>query len=454
MSISSATSRNDYTGNGATSVYSYNFRIFAQTDLLVTKRLISTGVETVLALTTDYTVSGVGDAAGGSVTLVAGALASTYELTIRRVRPLTQTTDIRNQGSFLPETHEDAFDHQVMLAQQLEDEISRSLTLPETFSSSEINTELPAPVATRVIGWNSTATGLANYAAVGSAAVSGFIETLLDDASATVARTTLDAQQEIHSLTQDTDPAANDFLLTRDVSASADKKVLVSDILKVSTIQSKTTTYQVLITDDVILADASAGSFTVTLPAVATSTGKRFRIINLTNDLSKLVTISPNLKGASRALNTRYEAIEVMSDGSIYHVLTHDCDTDWDSYVPAITQLGTVSGISFFSRRIGDSYQVMGKFTTGPSGLGATEVRIPFRANITSDSTKLPATTQTCGIFESANGGANNYVLLVEPSVTYFTYARGNLTKAVGTAINVSEEEHIFGTVPIANWWA
>ncbi len=162
MSLSSTTARNDYTGNGSTAVYSYIFKILAATDLKVTKRDTS-NVETLLVLNTDYTVTGVGFASGGSITLTAGNLPTGYKLTIRRVRPLTQTTDIRNQGPFYPEIHEDAFDHQVMLAQQQQDEIDRAIKLPETVTG--VSTELPVPTALHWFRWNSLGTALENVTA-------------------------------------------------------------------------------------------------------------------------------------------------------------------------------------------------------------------------------------------------------------------------------------------------
>lgn len=154
MSLSSTNNRNDYVGNGNVDTYAYSFRIFDETDLLVTVRNTS-DVETTLVLTTDYTVTGVGDAGGGNVVLVnsgqawldgGGDLLTNYALTIRRVRPLTQTTDIRNQGSFFPETHEDSFDHAIMIAQQLDETLDRSTTLPETIAASEFDNTLPTDI--------------------------------------------------------------------------------------------------------------------------------------------------------------------------------------------------------------------------------------------------------------------------------------------------------------------
>jgi hypothetical protein len=142
MTIASTSSRNTYVGNGTAATYSYTFRIFDDSDLLVVVRNTS-GVETTLDLNDDYSVSGVGNIGGGSITLTAGNLTSGYTLAIRRVRPLTQETDLRNEGAFYPEVHEDAFDHQVMLSQQLSDEILRSIKLPETLLAADFDTTLP-----------------------------------------------------------------------------------------------------------------------------------------------------------------------------------------------------------------------------------------------------------------------------------------------------------------------
>ena len=130
MTVASSTNRVDYTGNGSTTVFSFTFRIFAATDLVVTKA-DADGVETVLTLNTDYTVTGVGSYSGGTVT-ISPALSSDYDLTIQRVLPLTQETDLRNQGQFFAETHEDVFDRMSMINQQLQEQLDRAAKLPVT----------------------------------------------------------------------------------------------------------------------------------------------------------------------------------------------------------------------------------------------------------------------------------------------------------------------------------
>ena len=171
MSISSVTNRVSYTGNGAVDTYDYTFRIFTNTDLLVVVKNTSTNVETTLTLTTDYTVTGVGSGSGGTVVLVNasqawldgdGDLATGYTITIRRKVPLTQTTDIRNQGDFFPEAHEDEFDKSRMIDQQQQDEIDRGIKLTEGVLASNFDPTLPADIGTSnvTIKVNSAGTGL------------------------------------------------------------------------------------------------------------------------------------------------------------------------------------------------------------------------------------------------------------------------------------------------------
>lgn len=152
MTISSTTNRNTYTGNDSTGTFTYNYRIFSNTDLLVTVKNSSTNAETTLVLTTDYTVTGVGNASGTIVLVDANQawlgtnnqLNTGYTITVRRVRPITQTTDIRNQGEFYPETHEDAFDHHVMIDLQQQDELDRAMKLSETVTSSDFDATIPS----------------------------------------------------------------------------------------------------------------------------------------------------------------------------------------------------------------------------------------------------------------------------------------------------------------------
>lgn len=161
MTVQSTINRNAYLGTGTPGPFAYGFRIFDATNLLVMVRDALTDLETTLAYIVDYSVTGVGNRTGGTVVLVE-ALAAGNTLSIRRALPLVQSADIRNQGEFFAQTHEDAFDYAMMVAQALNDGIGRSIRLPETVDPLVVNPTLPVPEASKAIVWNVAGTGLSN----------------------------------------------------------------------------------------------------------------------------------------------------------------------------------------------------------------------------------------------------------------------------------------------------
>lgn len=195
--VTTTAPRNSYIGTGTTATYSYTFRIFDATDLLVIQSDVAGNVGT-LTYPTNYTVTGVGKAAGGTITLTAGVLGSGEQLSIKFNRTPRQSTDLRNQGSFLAETHESKFDELTRYIQALEEKVSRSLKQPDQETGTASSATLPAAAnrASRFMAWDGSGNPIA---AAGTSAsltpVSVFINTLLDDASASVARTTLDASK-------------------------------------------------------------------------------------------------------------------------------------------------------------------------------------------------------------------------------------------------------------------
>lgn len=117
MTVSTQVSRNEYTGNGATTQYDFTFRILDKSHLLVQTLDTSESIVT-LTLGTDYTVTGVNRYNGGKVVLTS-ALPAGYKISIERSTPVTQEASIRNQGGFFPEIHEDAFDKLTMIIQRM-----------------------------------------------------------------------------------------------------------------------------------------------------------------------------------------------------------------------------------------------------------------------------------------------------------------------------------------------
>lgn len=156
MTVSSAVAKSGpYTGNDDF-IFAYNFRVFADAEILVTTVVIATGVEEELTLTTDYTVQDAGDPTG-TITLTVGTfptgLPSTKKLVVSRNMDFLQEIDFENQGGFFPDTHEDGLDRLKMEVQQLQEEMDRSIKVNVTSETTpddlldDINTSVAAAAA-------------------------------------------------------------------------------------------------------------------------------------------------------------------------------------------------------------------------------------------------------------------------------------------------------------------
>ncbi|MEM5523819.1 glycosyl hydrolase family 28-related protein [Enterobacter hormaechei] len=133
MTVSTVVDHNDYTGNGVTTSFPYTFRIFKKTDLSVSVIDLSENI-TVLVLDTDYTVTNAGGYNGGNVVLTT-PLATGWKISIARDLEPTQETDLRNQGKFFAEVHEDAFDKLTMLIQQVGSMFRLALRKPSSIAN-------------------------------------------------------------------------------------------------------------------------------------------------------------------------------------------------------------------------------------------------------------------------------------------------------------------------------
>lgn len=286
MSFSSTNSRNNYLGNNTTDTYSYTFYIFNQADLLVTVRDTS-DVETTLALTTDYTVTGVGSDTGGTIVLTAGNLATGYTLAIRRVMDITQETDIRNQGAFYPEVHEDQFDKGIMISQQQQDELDRSVKLPETIDPTDFNGNLPAELVGSI---NTTimtnATGDGWEVGPTSSDISG----ASGSASAAAASAAAAAASETAAA-----GSASAAALSASAAATSAAAAQWTDVQYLTFASSPFTVTDVM-AGTLFEVDASGGAVTINLPAISalTLSGAWSIGIKKTDSSANAVTASRN----------------------------------------------------------------------------------------------------------------------------------------------------------------
>jgi hypothetical protein len=136
MTVSSTTSRNQYTATSGQTVFPYSFEIFDKDDVAVLQN------GTLLSEGTNYTVSGVGNNSGGNITLVVGATAGDV-LTIYRDMAYQRLTDYQNSGDFLAQEVNDDFDRLWLAVQQNEQGTDRAIVKPITDAPS-IDMTLPS----------------------------------------------------------------------------------------------------------------------------------------------------------------------------------------------------------------------------------------------------------------------------------------------------------------------
>ncbi len=191
MTISSLVNRVSAAGNGVTTAFAFGYLFLADADLIVISVVDATGVETTKTLTTDYTVSGAANPAGGTVTMLVAPPAGTT-LVIYRDPSLKQLVDLVENDPLPVETAvEQPLDKLTMIAQRSSERIDRSLRFPEGdtgFTASD--GYLPAAVARAgmLLGFDDDG---APTAALEATAVTPFAASLLDDTTAAEARTTL-----------------------------------------------------------------------------------------------------------------------------------------------------------------------------------------------------------------------------------------------------------------------
>lgn len=139
MTVADTIPLNQYTAAGGETTFDYDFEIAAAADLVV---LLDGVVQTI---TTNYTVAGVGDESGGTITLVSPASATAgEEWTLYRDEAVSRAADYQIKGDFRAATVNADFDKIVRWGQQLERSLARALVFNEFVNLGGLDTKLPA----------------------------------------------------------------------------------------------------------------------------------------------------------------------------------------------------------------------------------------------------------------------------------------------------------------------
>lgn len=132
--------------------------------------------------------------------------------------------------------------------------------------------------------------------------------------------------------------------------------------------------------------------------------------------------------------------------------------TAWQRYTPVFQGFGTPTAVEAYWRRVGGSVEITAAFTSGTST--AAEARVGLPPGLTSADTSLIPTIRACGPSSPFNvATTNQYIPLIEPSVTYFTIGVQNASAS--GQVKLSSTSSFFGSgnrvnfsasIPIQGW--
>ena len=146
--------RIQYTANGTLSTFTFPFAIFAEDNIEVY-------LDNTKQSDTTYSVSGVRDSEGGSVTFTTAPTSGTI-VTIVRNLSIERTSDFQEGGALRADTLNDEFDYQIACQQQIADNLNRAMTLPPYATNTDVDFTIPTPDPGKAFVWSADGKKLEN----------------------------------------------------------------------------------------------------------------------------------------------------------------------------------------------------------------------------------------------------------------------------------------------------
>lgn len=185
MAVQNQTPVASFTTSGVTTVFPFAFMLLDTDDLSVTLdgAVVSSG----------FSVSGIGEPAGGSVVFTTAPSAGQL-LVLRRNIALQRLNDYQRNGDLLAQVLNLDLDRIWQALQGLRQDATRAIKLPDDTLTDQIIADDATARAGKVVGFDSSGNAVAvDVFAPDALLVSTFIETLLPAANAAAARTILGA---------------------------------------------------------------------------------------------------------------------------------------------------------------------------------------------------------------------------------------------------------------------
>ena len=228
------------------------------------------------------------------------------------------------------------------------------------------------------------------------------------------------------------------------------------------TVVSKTNAdspYTVLSSDQNILVDTSGGAITINLPAAASSNGRILTIKKTSNDFTACTidgNASETIDGSTTTtINTRYESITIICNGSNWFTTVRRIPAIWTSYTPGTQGLGTPTITDCRWMRQGENIIIQSTITTGTVTASEARVDLPTGLTVASRSTTLNAGFAT----QNDASSATPIFILVDGGESYFQFSNSSsgagskMVPALGNVVFVSSSQvGITAIIPISGW--
>jgi len=427
MTISTTIIKNSYSGNASQTVFPYTFKISVNADIQVILRS-ATGTETVKSISSDYSVSGAGNASGGNVTMGV-APASGETLVIRRATVQTQNIDLVENDPFSAETVEGGFDKSVSLVQEIQEEADRSLKLSRTntMTSTEFTVDAVSR-AGKVLGFdNAGELAVTNEIGINkgnwSASTTYANRDIVKDTSTNniFMANTVHTSSGSQPLTTNTDSAKWDLLV---------------DAASATTAATTATTQAGIATTKAGEAAASASSVSTSASNAATSaTNASNSATTSTNQATAAASSATAAAGSASAAATTFDLFDdaylgakssnpsvdndgnALADGALYFDTTNDvmkvynlASTTWLQLTPTVTnqnKINTVAGISANVTTVAGLSSAIGTVNSNSTNINLVATN---NTNVTNVGTNIAAITTAATNLADINAFANIYL--------------------------------------------
>lgn len=204
-----------------------------------------------------------------------------------------------------------------------------------------------------------------------------------------------------------------------------------------------TTTYTVDVSDGLVLCDATAGAFTVTLPSPSVSTRRPYFIKKIDSS-ANVITISGNIDGAAKTLSKQYSSVTIETDGTSWYSL--------GSLYPSISESSTVLSLTPSNyvniRTNGAAYFDYPSFTSALTindvVTSANQLRDGFASWI--KATASQSSGYLYGFFGGVHeSGVSGVSIFSATGALGYNLLNGSGTRTITTLIAVQGQNEIFG---------